>query len=77
MDLFKIFYFQIQFFHLPARPRGTAQEFQARFYAGVVVETADVDFITEVFPSIKINQPVQDHFKSDAMEWIVRLSLHL
>ena len=44
-------------------PRGTPEEFQARFYARFVVETLDVDLLPQHLPAVMFDQPGEDGFQ--------------
>lgn len=53
-----------------ARPRGFAQEGEARFDAWIVREAANVDLAGQTVPAVPFDQLVQDGFEGDAMEGI-------
>ncbi len=54
-------------------PRGTPEEFQARFYARFVVETLDVDLLPQHLPAVMFDQPGKDGFQRQAVKGVVGL----
>jgi hypothetical protein len=72
----KLTYFEVKVFNLFAGPWGFTQKCQTRFDAGIVIKTSDFDFVTQVFPSVKIDKFVKDHLKGFAMQRIIGLPFH-
>ena len=48
-------------------PRGFAQEFEARFDAGVLGKAIDRDLFPRLFPAVVFHQPGEDHLQGDAV----------
>ena len=58
---------QVEILHLLACPGGTAEEFEARLDRGIVIETADADQLSQLFPAVIIDQSKNDLFQGDAV----------
>ena len=59
---------QVQTFHFFSGPRGSSQEDQAGFDAGVFCEAVYPDPPGHLFPPVFFNQMREDHFKGDAVK---------
>lgn len=64
-----------QFVNIPllqflAGPGGFAEERQAGFDAGIVIEAADADMFPEIIPAVALDHFGEDLFQSDAVQRI-------
>ena len=59
----KVLYFR-------SRPGGAAEEVEAGFDAGIVVEAADGDAASHFFPAVVFGEACQDHFEGDAVQGV-------
>lgn len=64
---------QIEALQLFPGPRGFAQEFKARFDAGVFGKAVDRDLLPQLFPAIVLHQPGEDHLQGDAVQRVACL----
>lgn len=66
---------QIQPFHLLARPRRLAQKAQAGGDAGVHIEAAQLDTVSQAKPAVVIHQLGHDALQRDAVQGVAGLLL--
>ena len=59
---------EVESFDFGARPRGAAQELQARGDARVFVEAADLDVAAHLLPAEVGDERFEDRFERDAVE---------
>ena len=64
---------QIEILQLFPGPRGFAQEFEARFDAGLLGKAIDRDLFSQPFPAVVFHQSGEDHLQGDAVQWVADL----
>jgi hypothetical protein len=62
---------KIEAFDLGARPRRFAQEGQARFDAGIAIETLDLHQCSQLCPTVAFDELDQHHLQGNAVQHIV------
>ena len=65
--------FDVEVFDFLSCPWCFSQEFQARFYRGVVVETPNIDPCAQPIPTITFNEGLEDLFQCQAVQRVVRV----
>ena len=66
---------KIKILHLLPRPWCLAEKLQARLYARVIGETADLDPQAQFFPTVALHEVNQDRLKCFAVQGIVGLTV--
>jgi hypothetical protein len=64
---------QIKFFNFLPCPWSPAQKLQTGFDAGIVCEASDRDALSQFLPAIFQYKFIEDHLKSDSMQWVIGL----
>ena len=62
-----------QRFDFLSGPRGASEELQAGFDAGFVVETLDIDLLSELLPTVMPDQFGEDVFQGESVQGVIGL----